>query len=144
MKSLFLIMLSFAAGALNFTDDEVKDLEKVAKAVNQFSTSVDARDVKSTDQVLHTNFRSVVNRLFGSEEVSIMDKSLYLKMLGDGKIGGDKRNVTIHTINLEGNNAVVKASFEGAQLRFSTFMQLVKDPKGNWTIISDMPRIEKK
>jgi len=144
MKSLLLIMLSFAAGAMNFTDDEVKDLEKVAKAVNQFSSSVDARDVKSTDQVLHANFRAVVNRLFGSEEVSIMDKSLYLKMLSDGKIGGDQRKVTIHTINLEGNNAVVKASFEGAELRFFTFMQLVKDTKGNWTIISDMPRIEKK
>ena len=144
MKSIILGLMALSLSTGTFTDEEVKDLEKLAQTIHQFSESVDTRNVKATDKVLHHGFRAVVNRLFGSEEVSIMDKTLYLNLLKEGKIGGDKRTVKIHSINMEGNNAVVKVEFDGSALRFQSFMQMVKDTAGNWTIISDMPNVEKK
>jgi len=148
MKSLFLIMSVFFAtntGNTGLDDNSKKsNTDAVVTAVEHFVENVDQRDIKGVDAVLHSNFRAIVNRLFGSEEVAIMDKSLYLDLLKQGKIGGDKREVIIESIHFEGNNALVKATFDGKELGFHTFIQLVQETSGDWKIISDMPNIEKK
>ncbi|MEM6696989.1 MAG: nuclear transport factor 2 family protein [Bacteroidota bacterium] len=145
MKSLFLIMSVFFASNSNLdTVEKDADMNAVIEAVEQFVESADQRNVEQMDVIMHSNFRAIVNRLFGSEEVSIMDKALYLDLLKQGKIGGDDRTITIESIHFEGNNALVKASFEGKELVFHTFMQLVRETSGDWKIISDMPNIEKK
>jgi len=145
MKSLFLLMSVFFATTVGL-DHAEKDTNTTAvvKAVEQFAKSADQRDVKQMDAIMHSNFRAIVNRLFGSEEVSIMDKALYLDLMKQGKIGGDERNVTIESIHFEGKNALVKATFEGKELMFYTFIQLVQETTGDWKVISDMPNIEKK
>ncbi|MEM8528624.1 MAG: nuclear transport factor 2 family protein [Bacteroidota bacterium] len=116
----------------------------VIEAVQTFAASADQRNIEQMDVIMHSNFRAIVNRLFGSEEVSIMDKALYLDLLAQGKIGGDEREVTIVSIHFEGHNALVKATLEGKKLRFTTFMQLVQASSGAWKVISDMPNIEEK
>ena len=145
MKSLFLIMSVFFTtnSSLN-TAEEDTNMAAVIKAVEQFTKSADKRDVKQMDAIMHSNFRAIVNRLFGSEEVSIMDKALYLDLLKKGKIGGDNRKITVESIHFEGSNALVKATLEGEELIFYTFIQLVQETSGDWKIISDMPNIEKK
>ena len=143
MKSIFLTFSLLIIG-LPADDNISVDLEKISKAVHDFSSSADQRDIKNMDKILHKDYRAVVNRLFGSEEVSVMNKSLYLDLLKQEKIGGDSRSVEIQSIDVEENNAVVRATFTGKELIFTTFIQLVKDVEGNWLIISDLPRIEKK
>lgn len=144
MKNCMMLVLSIVLLSAFTLPETGKDLEKISEKVVQFSKSADQRQMKAMDAVLHPKFRAVVNRLFGSEEVSTMDKTVYLDLLKKGTIGGDDRKVTIHAINFEGNNAVVSATFEGQELVFKTFIQLVKDASGEWQVISDMPNIQKK
>lgn len=145
MKSLFLIMSVFFASNVDLKNaNKNSDTEAIVKTVEQFVKNADKRDIKGVDAVLHSNFRAIVNRLFGSEEVSIMDKALYLDLLKQGKIGGDERKIMIESIHFEGNNAFVKATLDGKKSVFHTFIQLVEEVSGEWKIISDMPNIESK
>lgn len=125
-------------------EKHLSDLEKIATAIHEFASAADQRDLKKMDQVLHKDYRSVVNRLFGSKEVSIMDKALYLDLLKQEKIGGDQRTVEINSIDMIGNNAVAQVTLNGKELIFLTFIQLVKDTNDQWLVISDMPKIDKK
>ncbi|MEL6863077.1 MAG: nuclear transport factor 2 family protein [Bacteroidota bacterium] len=119
------------------------DLQQINALVHAFVQGADERNVQQMDKVLHPEFRAVVNRLMGSEELSLMTKNLYLDLLKKGSIGGDKRTVYIEAIQIENNNAVVRATFKGEKLVFNTFLQLVKAADGQWSIISDMPHIAK-
>lgn len=145
MKTLILVLATFIAPFVG-SDELPKstDTEQVVQAVESFAKSADKQDVKQMDTLMHTDFRAIVNRLFGSEEVAIMDKAVYLDLLQQGKIGGDERTVTIQSIHFEGHNALVKATFTGKELIFHTFIQLVQEASGAWKVISDMPTIEKK
>lgn len=117
------------------------DSDQVAAAVKTFVKSADKQDMERMDAILHQEYRTVVNRLFGSDKVSVMDKSTYLSMMKEGKIGGDKRKIEIKEIKIHGNNAMVEATFTGEKLVFETFLQLAKDVSGEWKVISDFPKI---
>ena len=142
MKTL-LLLFSLIAFADNPKENISIDIEKISRVVSQFSQSADQRNLQKMEEVLHPEFRSVVNRLFGSEEVSVMDRSIYLNLLKEEKIGGDKREVAIQSVNIQGNTAIVKAILLGKSLRFDTYLQLIKDVNGKWWIVSDMPSISK-
>ncbi|MEM9887118.1 MAG: nuclear transport factor 2 family protein [Bacteroidota bacterium] len=145
MKIMLFLFIASSINSMNI-ENPIKgdDTEAIIQAVELFSDSADKRNVKAMETIMHADFRAIVNRVFGSAEVSIMDKSLYLDLLKQGKLGGEEREVTIESIHLEGHNALVKATLEGKELRFITFMQLVKATSGEWKVISDMPNIEKK
>lgn len=119
-------------------------MAKITQTIHDFSTGVDKGNVKQTAGTLHSEFRAIVNRLFGAKEVSVMSRNLYLDLLKQGKIGGDTRTVKVHSINVTDNVAVARVTFTGKELVFHTFMQLIEDELGNWLIISDMPNVEQK
>ena len=142
MSTLLLMLSCFSLSAF-VSPASTGDLEQIENAVQEFVASADTRDVARMDKILHQDFRVVANRLFGAEEVSLMDKSAYLNLLKEGKIGGDSRAITIKSISIEGHNAVVQATLNGSALSFMTFIQLVKEVSGNWKVIGDMPHIVK-
>ncbi|MFK7934629.1 MAG: nuclear transport factor 2 family protein [Saprospiraceae bacterium] len=119
-------------------------MSKISEVIHTFSMAVDQRQVKAADGVLHADFRALVNQFMGSDGVTVLPKSAYLDMLKQEKIGGDQRQVKVHSINLTNNVAVARVTFTGKELVFHTFIQLVEDKKGNWLIISDMPNVEVK
>lgn len=139
MKILLLISVWLCAFDVQPPTD---DLTAVSKAVHAFSQSADTKDLKKMETVLHDDFRAIVNQAFESEKVEFMDKSLYLQLLKDGKIGGSKRKVELLSIDMTVNTAIVKAKLSGEQLIFTTFIQVVKNAKGEWKVLSDMPQIE--
>lgn len=118
------------------------DLVDIAEAVESFANSVDAGDADKLKELLHDDYRSIVNQALGSDKIDFLDKATYLDLLAKGIIGGDQRTIVIQSIDLEGNNAVVKARLEGKKLVFTTFIQVVKNSAGQWQIMSDMPTIE--
>ena len=142
MSTLLLMLSCFSLSAL-VNPAPTGDLAQIENAVQEFVTSADTRDVTRMDKILHKDFRVVANRLFGAEEVSLMDKNAYLNLLKEGKIGGDSRVIIIKSISIEGHNAVVQATLNGSALSFMTFIQLVKEVSGNWKVIGDMPHIVK-
>ncbi|MEQ8325015.1 MAG: nuclear transport factor 2 family protein [Vicingaceae bacterium] len=121
----------------------VDDKTKVIKALKSFVEAADRQDPDQLSQILDANFRAVVNRAFGSEEVSIMDKITYLDLIKQKKIGGDKREVSIIRVDITGNNACVHSVLKGSHLIFNTFTDLIRDSNGNWYVINDMPHIDK-
>ncbi|MDW3646954.1 MAG: nuclear transport factor 2 family protein [Bacteroidia bacterium] len=135
----FIAFVFFAFGSVLSENDS----EKIHAAVKEFVKSADKQDVNSMDKIMHKEFRTVANQLFGAPEVSVINKSSYLAMMKEGKLGGDSRKVKIEEIEVIGKNAVVKATFTGKKLIFQTFVQLVKGPDGEWKVISDMPVIQK-
>lgn len=140
MKILcFLFSLSFLFNS-NFPPN---DIGKVSEIVHQYSKSADERNLTTMRELLHEDFRSIVNRAFGSEEIQLMDKTTYLDLMSKKIIGGDQRKVTILSIDFEEKNAVVKARLLGKKMIFNTFIQLVKEADGEWKIISDLPVINK-
>lgn len=141
MKSLLSFFLMMSLGVtLGAQDNE--DLVAIEAAVANFAAFGDQQNVAGLEGLLHPQFRAVVNRLFGSEEVSLMDKTVYLELIKTGKIGGDQRTVHLLEVEVVANNAHVKALFVGEKLRFTTFISLVKNPAGEWQVISDFPHIE--
>jgi len=67
---------------------EVQNVEKVIAA---FSKAGDDNNAEKLATYLDDNYRIVMNRLFGSTEVSVMPKSVYLDKISSKEFGGDKR-----------------------------------------------------
>ena len=141
IQTMFFLFSMMACTAIQAQDRQ--DLAAIETAVHDFVRLGDQQNSQGLDRLLHPQFRAVVNRLFGAEEVSLMDKSVYLQLIKDKKIGGDKRDVYILSVDVVNKNATVKARFEGKALRFTTFLSLVKNVDGSWQVIGDMPDIEK-
>ncbi len=145
MKKLFLIpalALGLSSVANNSTIENVN--EQLTTVVEAYAKAGDNRDTKTLDQLLHVEFRSVVNRLFGSMDLSVMSKTVYLDLMKQEKIGGDKRKVEILNIDVMDHTAYIKAKFSGEQLIFTTHLMLAKNAADKWQVVNDMPLIEKK
>jgi hypothetical protein len=119
------------------------ELRSIGTAVREFAAFADLQQAEGLERVLHPQFRAVVNRPFGSTEISLMDKATYLQLIRERKIGGDTREVHLLSVDIVNQNATVKAVFEGKALRFVTFISLVRTPEGQWQVIGDMPDISK-
>lgn len=143
MKNVFFVTVLSLFTAVSGFSQKSSDEKMVSKIVHQFAASADKQDAVKMEKILDTQYRAVLNQLFGSKEVSVMDKTAYLQMIRDKKIGGDNRKVEILAIDITHNNAAVKARFTGTELNFQTYLFLAKDTHGQWKIVSDMPFIEK-
>jgi len=143
MKAIFIFTTMACLSMLSMYQEPSTDLLEVSNAVHQFAKNADNHNVSGMQEILHEDFRAIVNQAFGSKEVQIMDKTSYIDLLKAKKIGGDQREVIILSIDLEDKNAIVKAKFAGTKLTFMTFIQLVKDVNGHWSVMSDMPKIDK-
>lgn len=116
--------------------------EAVKQTIIQFAMAADNRDIAMLDNLLHTHFRLGMNRLFGSNDLNTMDKSVYIDKIKSGELGGDKRAVTIENITIVQNNAMAKATFKGSKMTIVTLLQLIKTSDGKWMVLNDIPTIE--
>jgi Putative lumazine-binding len=135
---LFALLL---CGGLMSTSCEGKSKEvpAVQQVIRLFAEAGDKQDVSSLEGLLDPSYRIVMNQLFGSAEVNVMDRSTYLGKIASKEFGGDKRTVKILSTDILGNTAVVKVVFAGEKLTFTSQIQLVKNAKGEWKLISDTP-----
>ncbi|MFM9837885.1 MAG: nuclear transport factor 2 family protein [Cyclobacteriaceae bacterium] len=133
LATLILIMITSA------TTIAQTDKILIEQTVNQFAQAGDQRDVAQLKNLLHDDFRIAMNRLFGSEKVDFLTKPAYIKMMEDGKLGGDSRTVKILSVDITENNAAVKVSLKGKALTFQSYYHLVKNVTGQWQLINDLP-----
>lgn len=117
------------------------DKEAVKETIEKFSKAGGNNDVEALEECLDENYRIVMNRLFGSDEVSIMPKAVYVEKIKTKDFGGDTRKLTISDVVLNGNTASAKVEFKGAKMTFVSLMSLVKG-KGQWKIISEIPIVK--
>ncbi len=117
------------------------DEQAVKEAVVRFAQSADQQNADALDELLDANFRVVMNRLFGSSEVSVLTKDIYLDKIRNKEFGGEERKVQIEEVAITGNTASAKVTFRGSKASFTSFLQLIKTEEAHWKLISDLPTI---
>lgn len=123
---------------------QISDKELITQVVNQFAQGADNHDTVLLGQVLDTHFRAAVNRAFGSTQLQVIDKSTYLNLIKEKKLGGDKRTISVQNIIIHESTATAEVIFEGSKLNFTTFISLIKNEDQTWMIIQDLPIIKSK
>lgn len=140
MKSI--ILATMALFAINNNAQATQpEFEKVSEAIYAFASAADNNNVTELKSVLDDNFRVVMNQLMGSDKVVVLNKETYLQMVSSGKLGGDKREVKINGIDINGNNAVANVVLKGSKFTINSYLLLVKDATGKWLIVNDLPSI---
>ncbi|MEL7123083.1 MAG: nuclear transport factor 2 family protein [Bacteroidota bacterium] len=115
------------------------EIMAVKKTITTFSKAGDNNDATALASVLDNNYRVIMNRLFGSKEVSIMPREVYLEKIRTKEFGGDSRKVSFESVLINGNTATAKVNFKGQKLSMHSLITLVQDEEGDWKLISDVP-----
>lgn len=109
-------------------------------------TIVDAADncqIAVLQKYLHPEFRVVANR-FGNSETQVLSKKHYLDLLKNQRIGREKRTIEINEVDVQSHIAVAKTTLKGSRTTFTSFYQFVKNQKGEWQLINDLPLLNMK
>jgi ketosteroid isomerase-like protein len=136
MALLCLTLLTMEANA------QSSDLSQIEATITGFTKAGDQSNSEKVSSYLDDNYRIVMNQLFGSTEVSVVPKSLYLEKIKSKEWGGDTRVITIKNVNVNGKTASAKVIQKGTKSTFVSTMVLLKDNAGNWKIVCDIPIIE--
>lgn len=136
LTSIIVLSLAVSCNAQN------PDEKAISETILSFSKAGDKNDADKLSTYLDDNFRIVMNRLFGSSEVSVMTKDIYLEKIRTKEFGGDTRKVEIESIVLNGSTASAKVSFTGTKMTFISILVLIKDGNGQWKLINDVPVVK--
>lgn len=138
-KRILMMMLAMVFSGLTY--GQKVEVKAIKEAISIFAKAGDVHDVASLDKCLDSNYRIVMNQLFGSTEVSVVPKSIYLDKIKSKEWGGDQRKLTFSSVMVNGNTASAKVVMRGTSLSMSSIINLVKDANGNWKLVSDTPII---
>lgn len=117
------------------------ETEIVKVTIRNFSNAGDFNDAQTLEKYLDENYRVVMNQLFGSTEVVVMPREVYLEKIASKEFGGDSRDVKIENVLINGNTASAKVTFRGTKMTFVSIVTLVKHQNGEWKMLSDVPVI---
>ena len=118
---------------------QTSQMKAIEKTITAFSKAGDTNNSLELAKYLDDNYRIVMNRLFGSKEVSVMSKSLYLEKIETKEFGGDTRELIISNVVVNGSTASAKVVFKGKKATFVSLMTLIQNEDGTWKLISDVP-----
>ncbi len=146
MKKQILILavsaMSFAGCQAQNETKNNPEMKKIEQTIHAFAKAGDTQNAEQLDQLLDNNYRIVMNRLFGSPDVSVMPKSVYLDKIKTKEFGGDKREVTIHEVIMNSTIATAKVTFKGEKMTFISNLQLIQNAGGDWKLVSDIPSVK--
>lgn len=131
-------LLALTLGCIAQRSNDEKEVERT---ILEFVKAGDEHDVTRVDLLLDEHFRIAMNQLFGSNNVTIVNKAIYLSKIKSREWGGDKRAATISDVVIVGKNASVKVVTVGEKTTMTSLYQLVKGADGQWRIINDVPSI---
>lgn len=104
-------------------------------AVSEYVQGADERDLTKLEEIFDPNFRAVINT---PEGIWVSDKSAYLQMIKEEKIGGDTRQVEFgKIIFVDDLNATVEVILNGEQAVFHNLISLGKS-KNKWLVLQDL------
>jgi len=140
MKNVILLSLLSMIGISNLQAGST-DESAIKKVIIEFAKAGDDNNVLKLENCLDANYRVVMNQLFGSSEVAVIPRSVYLQKIKSKEWGGDDRTAAIESIVVNGKTAMAKVTLKSAKVTFVSLMTLIKDAKGNWKLVSDVPVI---
>jgi|GEM_PF-2661871 len=121
---------------------EIEQVEAVESCIHTFAKAADQQDLEGLQAILHSEYRTVLNKAFGSDEVTVLNKETYISMAKGGKIGGKPRDIKIISLDIQSEVARATVVLESKETRFTSFFSMIRDPKGNWLMVEDLPQIE--
>jgi hypothetical protein len=139
MKKLILGLLVATVGIGAIAQENEESV--IEKLITDFAKAADKNNVTELDTYLDENYRIVMNRLFGSESVSVVTKADYLAKIESKEWGGDKRIVEVHSVTINGNTASAHVTLAGEKATFISIFTFIKNAEGNWKLLSDTPII---
>jgi hypothetical protein len=119
--------------------DKNSEKQSIEECIIGFAKAGDLNDATALSAYLDANYRVVMNRLFGSEEAQVVDKTFYLDKIRSKEWGGDTRTISVEGILINGDSATAKVKLVGEKSTVSSLFLLVKNAEGDWQIISDTP-----
>lgn len=140
MKYVIFLSLLTMIGISNVKAQKA-DTNAIRQVITEFAKAGDENDVGRLEKCLDANYRVVMNQLFGSTEVAVVPRSVYISKIKSKEWGGEKRIVTIENISINSKTAMAKVIFKGSKITFVSLMMLVKDANGSWKLLSDVPVI---
>jgi ketosteroid isomerase-like protein len=136
--NLLLVSLITLFGSIINPDPSVEK-KAIKEVVAAFARAGDAHDVAALEETLDDSYRIVMNRLFGSPEVSVMSRETYLEKIESKEYGGGSRKLTFESIVVNGTTASAKVKFLDERMTFISIIVLIKDGNGRWKLVSDVP-----
>jgi len=138
MRNVMLMSIIVLFTTTSCTAQSVEE-NAIRETITAYSKAGDVNDADKLAGYLDDNYRIVMNQLFGSTEISIMPKNIYLEKIRTKEYGGDNRKIDITTLTLNGNTASARVIFTGSKMTFASILTLARDASGGWKILSDMP-----
>ena len=138
MKNLTLVIGLLVATILPAQNTK-NDMKEIKEVITAFAKAGDTNDTQKLDQYLDSNFRIVMNQLFGSKDVMIVDKSAYMTKIASKEWGGDQRELEFESITINGTSASAKVIMKGSKSTFSSLITLIKNSEGKWKLVGDAP-----
>jgi ketosteroid isomerase-like protein len=139
MKISLLFLILAVAGIKAHAQSSTADAQ-VKSAIMSFADATANQDVSGLEKLLDANFRVTMNRMFGSSEVLVMDRTSYLGKIKAKAFGGEVREVTIHDLDINGNLAMAKVQFAG-KMTFTSYLLFAQGVDGEWKLVSDLPAV---
>lgn len=141
MKKWFLtpmiaVLITVTSCSAASSREETKEIQQVIKA---YSKAGDDNNSELLASHLDVNYRVIMNRLFGSDSVSIIPKEVYLSKIKSKEWGGDTRELSISNIDINGNTASARVLFSGQKMTFESILLMTLGKDGQWRIVCDMP-----
>ena len=140
MKSSILFIL-LAMVSMPISQTQPTDMEAIQSTITAFAKAADQNDAKTLAQYLDPNYRIVMNQLFGSSEVNIMPRAVYLDKIAKKEFGSDDRSLKFENISINGSSASAIVLLKGEKMTFRSIFTLVKNAEGKWKLVSDVPEV---
>lgn len=144
MKMLSLLVLMSITLEKTFAQSEKESKKAIEEQIRHFADAVDNRNAALLETVLNENFRAVANRFPTAEVTTVLNRETYITLLKAGKIGGEKRRVTIESIDISVYVASAKVIFESEKMKFTSYQTYILNADNVWQLVSDAPYIESK
>ena len=138
----FNIMLTLCA--LLFIAVTVKAAEKtydqdkgdIEQTIDSFVKSVDSQNADALEKSLVEN-GAIVTLNTITNKLDNYTSANFVNLVKIGQKGGWVRNVTVNSVDVDGNTAIAKVEISDARLSESGFITLVKEANG-WKIASEV------
>ena len=125
------------------TVELMKTKNELRIVIETFVKAGTDRNTAAYNTVLHPEFRVIANRYPVKDQISIIPKSKYVALITQKVIGGTPYSIVFKDFIITDHSATVTTFLKadkGGQL--VTFL-LVKNPEGQWQIITNMATQQK-
>jgi len=134
--SVLLLSVSLFAGN-NMLKEDKTDIEQ---AITNYVKSVDSRNADNLSKTLLSN-GSIITLNSITKSVDHYSGDQFINLVKNGQKGGWVRNVSINSVDTDGNTATAQVNITDARLKQTGFFTLVKD-NGAWKVASEVTTLE--